>query len=200
MSHVLQQLGQTGIKSDTYLSNVYEIEDILLVIHNLNNKIQHLKGLKDYRMKTLAEKIGDYEKRVDQLRELVLNTVKHHAPDTKKFEFPEVGNVVRRVSKGSWDIEDDEAVIEFMTQKGVADEVLAPVKPKLDRKKAKEAITEFQEQGIKVPGTVYKDASESISISFDEKIGTKISSSEEDVVDQVFPTVVDAKQLSDLEV
>lgn len=200
MSQFLQQLGQMGIKSDTYLSNVYEIEDILLVIHNLHNKIQHLKGLKDHRMKTLSEKITDYEKRVDQLRELVLNTVKHHAPDTKKFEFPEVGNVIRRVSKGSWDIEDDEAVIEFMTQKGMANEILAPVKPKLDRKKAKEVISGFQDQGIKVPGSIYKDASESISISFDEKIGTKISSTEDDIIDQVFPAIVDVKKLSDLEV
>lgn len=191
MSHVLQQLSQTGITSGSYLANVYEVEDILLVIHNMNNKIQHLKGLKDYRIEKLNDQISKYEQRVDQLRELVLNTVKHHAPDTKKFEFPEIGNVVRRVTKGSWDIEDDDKVIAFLKVNGRDKEVLIPVKPKLDRKKAKEIVTEYQDKGINVPGVAWKKESENISVSFEmgNDGKSKAEAIDSEPVDQIFPDV-----------
>lgn len=201
MSNVLNHLVQNGISSDSYLPDIYETEEILLFIHNLNLRIDHLKGLKEHRMNKLNGQIENYENRIDQLRNLILNTLKKHSPDIKKFEFPDIGNVIRRVNKETWEIEDENKVTDFLVEQGHEKEVLIPVKPKLDKKKAKELINDYQNRSINVPGAKYKQSTDTISISFDKDINAKALNMDIDVTDQLIDLkTIENKDIRDLEV
>lgn len=163
------------IDADACLTSVFEIENILLHIQELNSKITHLKGLKKYRVESADVEIDRLEEQVRQCRELIKTTMITLEPKEKTLQFPSVAKVTRREDKGGWDIADEEKFLKFVEEQGKKD-LIVKTKEVVDKKMAKKLISQFIDNGIDVPGTIEIPPSVSLSITFDEEDVPKLSS------------------------
>ena len=169
---------QEGITDSHVLSSTYEIEDILLVIHQVNDKIEYYKNLREYRVKSIDDEIMKLSHRAETMRKVILNTMCKVAPDEKTLNFPSIGKVSRRKGSVSFNIVDEDQVIGFMDSKGCKDDVVK-TETKIDKRKLKTLVKQFQKAGEVVPGIDEVTGDESLSITFDkndEPIAPKISS------------------------
>lgn len=155
---------ESGVPDSTVLNSVFEIEDVLVVMKDVDRRVQHLKGLKKYRMDSINAEISKWQEREQQLRDLILRSVIQLEPDQKTFHFPDVAKISRRSSKGSWEVTDDSSLIDEFKNRGIADEAVL-IKEVLDKRKAKKLLAELNDQ--KISGAEFKQGSDSISISFE---------------------------------
>lgn len=153
------------LDSNTVLDNIYECEDLLLQIADINAKIEHLMGLKKYRTEALNSEIQKLKEKEECFRTVILNTIQKHDPKTKSHDFRPVGSVTCRNNKASYEIEDEDQVLAAFEEMGRKADVIV-VKESLDKRKAKALIEELASKGVSVPGTVLKPASVSLSISY----------------------------------
>ena len=156
-----------AIPDDVCLDSVYEIDQVLMRIKELNDQLDHLKGLKKYRVDSANMAIQDVEDKIEQIRGLIHRTMVELSPGEKVLQFPSIGKVARRKTPDSWCIEDEESLIAFLDSKGLKDSAVK-VKEVLDIKAAKKIIEDLASQGETVPGAVKQEGSESISITFEE--------------------------------
>lgn len=150
------------------LNSAYEIEDALMMIKDLTNKVEFLKGLKKHRMEQIDAEIGGNECRVARLRSIILNTMRTHEPDQKTLQFPAIGKVSRRAAKDDWNIDDESTLIAFFDKEGHKSDVVK-IKESLDTRAAKSLIDHYAQNGSDVPGVSKKIGEESISITFDDQ-------------------------------
>jgi len=160
----LQILAAEGVPQDYVLNSVYEIENIILLLKEINSKVDFYKDLKKFRTESINEKIDDYSKRSDQLRKLIQDTLKHFKEKT--LDFPGIGKVTRRnKSKDTWQIVDEDSLRKFFEEKGVKDQVYT-TKEVIDKREAMKMVDAYVKQGVNVPGLFSVEGSESVSISF----------------------------------
>ena len=157
-----------AVPADVYLNSVFEIETILLRIRELNDNIQHLKGLKKFRVESADVEIKHLEYKVVQFRELIERTMLTLEPDQKTLQFPSVAKISRRTDKGGWVISDEDAFVEFLNKEGKKDS-LVTVKEVLNKRLAKKVAAEYANDGQVPPGVNKVEASTSLSITFEDK-------------------------------
>lgn len=204
MSSAFDIITSGSIGDDVVLSSVFEIENILLHITELNSKLDHLKGLKKFRVETADVEIKAIEEKISQFRDLIQRTMFALKPDENSLLFPAVGKVVRRKGSSSWSIKDEKAFLTYMQQEGRYDEVVN-TKVTIDLRKAKKIVEDLMDSGDNVPGVVEVESPPSISITFEtdtpklSKTTTKVSkkTDKQPVVKSVQPELDD---LDDLEV
>lgn len=154
--------------SDDYtLDSKYEIENVLLMIQQTEDKVKFFKELKQYRAKKLDEEIKSLEDRSERLRRVVLNTMVSTDPDKKTMHFPGIGKVTRRTGKTSWKIKDENELLAFLEDQGVKNQVVE-TKEVISKKDANKVFECFHDQDITVPGVDRKEAAESISIAYED--------------------------------
>jgi len=159
--------GTSSITDDVVLSSVFEIENILIHINDLNSKLDHLKGLKKYRVETADVEIKSIEGQILQLRELIQRTMFTLKPDENNLLFPSVGKIVKRKGSTSWVIKDEDAFLEYMKQEGRYDEI-TKTKVSVDARAAKKVISDLVDSGEDVPGVEQIEGGPSISITFED--------------------------------
>ncbi len=176
------------------LENVFEIEELLSDLAKANDHIQFLQDLKKFRAEAVNIKIEEYTITTEKLRKIIQNTLAHF--DEKTLEFPGVGKVGRRTTKGRWQVQDTDAVVEYFDKKGLKKEIVQ-TKESVDRRKLSKLIENYQAQGEKIPGVVLGKDKESLSVTF-EKTGVVpkgYAKAEEEKPQQPQP----AEELSSLE-
>lgn len=156
----------SGLPSNAILDSVYEVDDVLKALQTLDGKIDHLKGLKAYRVETINAEIAKLESRYESLRGIVLHTLKELEPNQKTFHFPDVGKVTRKVVSGTWVVEDELAAMDSLEKLGMKSRVVE-TKEAINKKELKKVVAELSEQNKTVAGTVYKEPGETISITFE---------------------------------
>jgi len=200
--------GAGAITDDVVLSSVFEIESILIHINELNSKLEHLKGLKKYRVETADVEIKALENQVAQFRELIQRTMFTLKPDEKSLQFPAIGKVVKRKGSTSYVIKDEDAFLDYMKQEGRYDEI-AKTKVSVDARKAKKAIGEMIDSGDDVPGVEAIETDPSISITFESDTPKLSKTTTKGVPDakpkklpksQTHPAKPDLDDLDDLDV
>ena len=159
-------LGSALTKEQT-LSSIYDIEEILLIIQEINRKIDYYKDYKRNKVQTLDTKISHLTAKVDSLRGLILTTMQTIAPKEKTLDFPDVGKVVRKKGKESLNIEDEESVLKYLDQKGRKAEVVKVVQS-IDKRELNAILNEYQKSGERVPGAIFSTGEESIAITFEK--------------------------------
>ena len=159
-------LGSALTKEQT-LSSIYDIEEILLIIQEINRKIDYYKDYKRNKVQTLDTKISHLTAKVDSLRGLILTTMQTIAPKEKTLDFPDVGKVVRKKGKESLTIDDEESVLKYLDQKGRKSEVVKVVQS-IDKRELNTILNEYQKSGERVPGTIFSTGEESIAITFEK--------------------------------
>lgn len=175
--------GLHAITPNDVLSSTYEIEDALLVIHDLDAKIQHLKGLKQHRNRILDNQVNNLNTTVETLRSIIMNTMQQLAPDKKTLNFPAVGKTTRRKPTESWQIDDEQQMLTYLESKGVKDRVIKEIKEILDKKQLNGVLDDLTKGGKSVPGVQRVIGSESLSVSFDAAIGQKAQERESTLQD-----------------
>lgn len=153
---------------DFVLDSKYEIEDALLVVKSAEESVEFYKELKKYRVKRIDEQIGLMESKAEKLRKVILNTMVATEPSKKTLNFPGVGKVTRRAGKPSWEIKNEKEMLDFLEEQGVKNQVVE-TKEVISKKEANKLFDCFVDQNIKVPGVVYVEPNEGVSISFDEE-------------------------------
>jgi hypothetical protein len=156
-----------AIPQDVCLNSVFEIDQVLLRLIELDDQLDHLKGLKKYRVDSANMAIKDVEDKVVQIRDLIHRTMVELSPGEKVLQFPSIGKVSRRKVPDGWSIDDEEALIKFLESKGLKDAAVK-VKEVLDIKAAKKIIDDLSVQGETVPGVTKQKGGESISITFED--------------------------------
>ncbi len=191
----LRSLLIDGLSPDQTLSSLYDIENILILIGELNHKVDHYKKLKQHRVKAIDESISELVGKTDALRSIVMNTMKKVAPNDKTLNFPAIGKVSRRKSKDGIVIDDQDAVLDFLDKKGEKGEVVKIVKS-VDKRKLNSIVSAYQKSGDKVPGISIVAGTESLSITL-EKPSVEDHSSDYSS-DQPSSTKIDLEELDAL--
>ncbi len=156
------------VPDDACLNSVFEIENLLLRIQELNTKVDHLKGLKKFRAETVDEEIKSVNYELNQYRKVILNTMQTLKPDQKTMQFPSIGKVSRRTAKDSYKIDDEAQLVQYLDNKGDKDKVVIS-KEVLDIRAAKKLIEDYIERGENVPGVTEITGSEGVTITFEAK-------------------------------
>lgn len=157
-----------SVPDDACLNSVFEIENLLLRIQELNTKVDHLKGLKKFRVETVDEEIKSVSYELGQYRKVILNTMQTLSPDQKTMNFPSIGKVSRRTAKDSYKINNEEDLVSYLDAKGDKEKVVIS-KEVLDIRAAKKLIEDYIERGEKVPGVAAITGGEAVTITFEAK-------------------------------
>ncbi len=166
MSEFAELLAE-GISINHSLNSVYEIENVLILLAEIDKKVLYYKGLKKHRVQSIDEKISDLNAKTDTLRHIILNTMQKVTPDDKTLNFPTIGKVSRRKSKPSWFVDDEEAVLKFLEKQKMRNEVVE-VSESVNKRKLNSLLDHFHKDKTVVPGTSLVKGQESLSITFDK--------------------------------
>jgi hypothetical protein len=89
----------------TPLDSECDIEDLILSIKGLDERMAWYKTLKDDRVAKITQEIEKLSNRKNRLKEVITATLKEK--DKKTLNFPGVGKVSVKNLKGTWDIKDE---------------------------------------------------------------------------------------------
>jgi len=156
-----------GLSPDSTLSAMYEIENVLLLVKELDKKTEYYKELKKYRVQALDDKIHDISAKKDALRQITLNTMRVMAPKEKTLDFPSIGKVTRRSGSDALVVEDEEALLQYLDEQNRKSEVIKTTVV-IDRRKLKSVISEYRKAGQPLPGTVLEKGKDTLSVTFDK--------------------------------
>jgi phage host-nuclease inhibitor protein Gam len=178
MIQIADLLGNSGV-DDQALSSIHEIEDVLLLLAEINRKIDYFKALKKYRTQSIDEKVSNLALKAESIRKVILNTMNQEAPNDKTLDFPSIGKVSRRKTPDSWSVKDEEALVSFLGDEGVKEEIVRTVET-IDKRKLNKLISEYDKSGKSVPGSERVPGKESLSVTLEESaLETSRSSSVE---------------------
>lgn len=161
-------LTSNRIPDDISLSSVFDIETILDIIKNTEEKIDYYKGLKKHRNETLDSKISDLKHRSEELRDIVLRTMKNLEPKKNTLHFPDVGKVTRRKGKEDWEFVNENEMMSFLDKEGLKKQIVKTVEV-IDYSSVKDLLNNLVEHNKVVPGVRKITKPDSVSITFDDK-------------------------------
>ena len=149
------------------LSSTFEIENILLVIEEIDKKIEYYKELKRHRVKSIDDKISSLDLKEATLRGVILNTMK--SMNEKSLDFPDIGKVSRRNPKAAIVVEDKDQLIAYLGQKGLKSGVVkTETVENIDKRKLNSLVGDLEKQGENIPGITKIPGPESLSIAFEK--------------------------------
>lgn len=122
-----------GIQKDV------DIEKLVMAIQKGRQKVEFLRKLKKSRTEPIDAKIEHLAQNEEKLRDLILDLMPKLFPKQNSVDFPGVGNISKRKTKGKWVITDEQKFVEVLKKYGLYDEVVN-VKVSVDKKKMPNAI------------------------------------------------------------
>jgi len=152
------------------LNSAFEIENALLKLKEITKEAERLKRLKKYRIESIDIEMKALTNSEQDIRELILNTMETHEPDEKTLNFPSIGKVTRRKTKGGWSIVDEAKLIEFIKEKGDDKGVVKSIE-KLDTRKAKTLLDSYPASDVKENGAEFVKGGEGLTITFADSGG-----------------------------
>jgi len=163
----IKELMSSDLSRDYILGSVYEVENVLLILKDIKEKVEYFKELKKYRTKSIDDKINGLTDRASQLRRVIFHTMKQLEPKKNTITFPSIGSVTRKKPKSSWSVDDEQSMVAFLDKQGYKDAVIK-TKQLIDVRKLNNILDDFADARVTVPGVSPKATNESISIRFEE--------------------------------
>lgn len=149
------------------LSSTFEIENILLLIEEINKKLEYYKELKRYRVKSIDDKIGSLNQKEDTLRGVILNTMK--SMNEKSLDFPDIGKVSRRKAKPKIVFDDQDMIEAYLDKQGLKVGIIkVETVTTIDKRKLNSLVNDLEKQGESIPGISKSVGTESLSITFEK--------------------------------
>jgi len=103
------------------LDDVLDIENIILLIKKITNKIDFYKKLKKKRNNDIDEVVSKLEDKVEFYKQIIIITIEKKVEDDT-LSFPGTGRVNSRKSKDNFVIKDEEKLFEFLRKEGKFEE------------------------------------------------------------------------------
>jgi len=151
------------------LESEYEIEDLLVAINRIKDKISFLENLKRQRSKDIQREIDKFDDRISKLEEVVKKTLKNAG--RKTLDFPGVGKVSIVNRKGKWVVQDESQLLEILKEKDeAAYEKTITLKPVIAKKILDEILDQWEATGMIPDCVVHKDLTEHIKINFKKDV------------------------------
>jgi hypothetical protein len=157
------------INGTEQLQDKYEIENVLLVLQNMTKKIEFLKELKKRRVAAIDEQIQKEESDAEKLEEAIKTCMQRNKDKT--LDFPGVGKVQVRSSKGTWTIVDDEGLRDHLQALGKFDEV-SETSWKFKKKDLNKLLDQLLENNNTSPFVQKEQDKTSLSVSFPKEEAT----------------------------
>lgn len=150
------------------LDSEFDIEELLMSLSGLQDKIKWLKQLKDSRVQTINAEITKLDERQTRLRDVISYTLE--SVDKKSLSFPGVGKVAIKSVKGKWNVNDEDQIIAHLRKKLSKDEVDEIVVTKdTIVKKSLNKVLDIWEKLDDVPDAVSReDGKISLSVTIDK--------------------------------
>jgi hypothetical protein len=172
---------------DFVLSSVYDIDNVLSLMKEANDKEQFYKELKKFRNDQISCEIEKHATRALKLKNLIARTMAQLEPSKKTLDFPGVAKVTRKKDSLSWEVEDEDAVIRYFASKNMKQDIVE-TEEKLSKKKLNEALAKVDP--TKVTGLKSKETKNPISITWhtDEKeTNNEVQVSQNNTISQPVP-------------
>ena len=103
------------------LDDVLDIENIILLIKKITNKIDFYKKLKKKRNNDIDEVVSKLEDKVEFYKQIIIVTMEEKVEDNT-LTFPGTGRVNSRKSKDNFVIKDEEKLFKFLKKEGKFEE------------------------------------------------------------------------------
>jgi len=154
------------------LDSEFDIEEIMLLISGLDKKVEWLKDLKRSRIGRIDEDVEKLESRKIKLREIVVATLKKF--EKNSLSFPGVGKVSVKAAKGTWVVEDEANLIDWL--KKTLDistlESVCSTKTIIAKGELNKVLDGREKIGEDIPSNLIKrgEAKESLSVTIDKSL------------------------------
>jgi len=179
------------IDSSSELDELYDVEDAILALQHVQERIYYCKELKKRRMTAIDKYVKSFSKHEEVLRAIIGNTMKKHK--TATANFPGVGSVKMRKAADKWEVTDEIKLIEWLEEKSVDKTV---VKKSIQKNELNKLI-KTDVAGIKKAEGLNKiEGQQSPTVSFE----TKLMSDIEEKIEEKLPDDIALIELDTLEV
>lgn len=165
-SEQIKTLLGSDLPADYTLNSIYEIENLLIILKSIDEKVQFYKELKKFRTKSIDEKVDQLEERSDRLRSVVLHTMQKLEPTKRSFNFPAIATVTRKKNPDNWNVTNEDELRNFLEEYGYKDDVFQ-TREVLDTRNMKRVLNDLTSASITPAGVEHKKGVESISIKFE---------------------------------
>jgi hypothetical protein len=95
------------------ISEDVDLEKLVLAVRNIREEVVFLKDLKKRRVAPIAEKLEKLERNEEELKSLILELMPELFPKKKTVDFPGIGKITKRTSKGKWEVTDEEELLQY---------------------------------------------------------------------------------------
>lgn len=180
------------IPDDHILDSSVEIDNVLSEIAFLMRKKQHLKELKKHRIGVIDQQVDKIDQKIEEYRDVALQTMIQHAPDDKTLHFPGVGKITRKKPARKWVIEDETMMLNWLDSLGVRDKVVE-IREKVNKKNLDKVLDKTKEKPV---GVKLDPGKETISVVFDGDYKPE----DKEEITSVSPAVENVDDLVDLEI
>lgn len=156
---------ENDIDYEDMASNIHDgvdLEKLIASISKAREEVEFLKKLKKKRVEPIDAKIAKLSENEEKMKDFILELMPVLFPKKNTVDFPGVGKISKRKTKGKWEVTDEDAFAEMLKKHGMYDEVMK-VKATVDKRK--------------VPGVVSKILTE---ISEDDLEGVEFQEPEKD--------------------
>jgi len=145
------------------LTDKYEVEGVLLALQQMNRKVEFLKELKRRRVSSIDAQIQAEEASMATLEDAIKACMKRNKEKT--LDFPGVGKVGVRETKGTWTIIDEEGLRRHLESLGKFNEV-SEESWKFKKKDLNKLLDELQQNNNTSTFVEKEPAKTSLSVSF----------------------------------
>ena len=155
------------LKGTAELTDKFDIETVILALKDMNQKIDFLKELKKRRTQAIDEQISLLEGNVEILQNAIVNCL--NSNKEKTLDFPGVGKVQVRNTKGTWQINDAAALKEYIEKSQRSSVDFIDYTWKFNKKEVNKLLNKLEENN-NVPAYVTKEPDrQSLSLSFSKE-------------------------------
>ena len=121
----MDDLEEFDVYNDEFeASQDVEVENLVSAVNKCRNEVEWLKKLKAYKVKPIDEKIKYLSEKESRLKEIILHSMDEFFPNQNTVDFPGVGKISKRKTKGKWEVLNEEAFIAAVEKYNLTDDVL----------------------------------------------------------------------------
>ncbi|GAG79605.1 unnamed protein product [marine sediment metagenome] len=172
------------LRSDSIepLKSEYDIEDVMIIVNDMNDKVSFLEGLKKKRVKDIKQELDMYDQQLAKLEKVIIKTLE--SVNKKSLKFPGVGGVSLATRKGKWVVKNEGDLLDVLKSTDEeAHKRVVSSKPVID-KKALDDILDNWEKVDMIPDCVkHEGATKHIKFRFEKS--ADVDSDKDD--DRSFP-------------
>lgn len=163
------------------LDNDVDIEDLMSVIKDYENKKEFLKRLKEKRLQQIKDEVEKFDSRINLMKEIIKVTLEDKGHTS--LSFPGVGRVNTRKAKDKWVVSDEGKLIAHLSDCLDSDEFnkVCSTVIKIDKKELNKILDLFEKQKKAIEGVEKEKGEKGLTVSFDKNISKKVQEYKEEL-------------------